>query len=75
MNDNQLIEKFESDIEEIWKQYVKQLEEYAYRFGQEHMKGIKEIKIVRIIDKATDSIPDLSRNLQESAVEGSKAKD
>ncbi len=72
MNDKKLIEQFESDIEEIWKNYIKQLNEYAYNFGKEHMKGMKEKKIIKIIDKATDSIPELSRDLQESAIEGSK---
>lgn len=72
MNEIQLIEKFETDIEEIWKNYVKQLNEYAYNFGKEHMKGMKEKKIIQIVDRATDSVPELSRDLQESAVEGSK---
>lgn len=40
MNNNQLIEKFETDVEEIWKNY---------NFGKEHMKGMKEKKLFRLL--------------------------
>lgn len=73
MEKEDLIEKFENDIQEIWREYVNKLDRYAYNFGKEYLKNKKNKEIIDIIDQATYNFSDHSRSLQESAIDGSKS--
>jgi molecular chaperone GrpE (heat shock protein) len=68
----ELSDELKSDIEEIWKNYLEELHRRVAIFTMDNLKECTEEEISEIIDNATESVPELSRDLQETALEVSK---